>query len=606
MKQVIATSTGSFAEINNARKCLLAVLDGRGPTSQPDTLNTFPTEPSSEEEKDASYGAVVNPRKDEELEELGLLDQGQEIEGSSQPMIYDSETIFQTYLTHFYEKKLTDIQITFDIKITWDNQDSKVILTPNPSCNRKKFLAANEVFVSFYQDVHKNMTLKRLTLENTSGDKRKIILRISKEFSVLIERSEDRKQWTTYGEEESVEAALDELRKAGRVRLEPLARPDGSSKSADDNTDQSNTDLVKTLPGNVKISVYQGDITEEKVEAIVNAANEWLSHGAGVALAIKDKGGRVIDKESREITNRRGHLKVGEAVHTSSGHLPCKYIIHSVGPEWRKEGDKNSRKLLRAACLNSLTEAEQLEVDSIVLPAISSGIYGMPKEVCAEVMFDAVEEYSTQLVPQQGFAVTDIRFVNIDDATVKVFRDEFVKRYGSSRGAHPTRQSSFKGKSKTKNGHFQEEREVSATEKHKRENKSGNPGPAKPLHSSHMSGGGRRNRSSKKNDNSSGAGEPPPSSNSGHRQSSSGTGTAERRSYSEVATSAPDDTARGATSGVFGKGHSASPSSKEPQGICSDCSIFSVEQLVFVCFVPRVLFRELDGSAYGVNCLPQS
>ena len=194
MKQVITTSTGSFAEINNARKCLLAVLDGRGPTSQPDTLNTFPTEPSSEEEKDASYGAVVIPRKDEELEELGLLDQGQEIEGSSQPMIYDSETIFQTYLTHFYEKKLTDIQITFDIKITWDNQDSKVILTPNPSCNRKKFLAANEVFVSFYQDVHKNMTLKRLTLENTSGDKRKIILRISKEFSVLIERSEDRKQ----------------------------------------------------------------------------------------------------------------------------------------------------------------------------------------------------------------------------------------------------------------------------------------------------------------------------------------------------------------------------------------------------------------------------
>ena len=129
---------------------------------------------------------------------------------------------------------------------------------------------------------------------------------------------------------------------------------------------------------------------------------------------------------------------------------------------------------------------------------------------------------------------------------------------------------------------------------------------AKPLDSSHMSGGGRRNRSSKKNDNSSGAGEPPPSSNSGHRHSSSGTGTAERRSYSEVATSAPDDTARGATSGVFGKGHSASPSSKEPQGICSDCSIFSVEQLVFVCFVPRVLFRELDGSAYGVNCLPQS
>ena len=84
----------------------------------------------------------------------------------------------------------------------------------------------------------------------------------------------------------------------------------------------------------------------------------------------------------------------------------------------------------------------------------------MPKEVCAEVMFEAVEEYSANARPQQGFTVIDIRFVNIDDATVKVFRDEFVKRYGSSQDAHPENHSSFQEDKGKFSPHSPQEKEV--------------------------------------------------------------------------------------------------------------------------------------------------
>lgn len=194
----------------------------------------------------------------------------------------------------------------------------------------------------------------------------------------------------------------------------------------------------KILPGNVKISVCQGDITEENVEAIVNAANDKLHHIGGVALAISRKGGPIIDRESKDIIRRKGRLQAGKAVSTKSGNLPCRHVIHAVGPLWFVDGAKKSRKLLRKACMNSLNEAEELEADSIALPAIFSGVYSMPKDVCAEVMFDAVETYSSKQAPAWGFSVTDVRFVNIDDDTVKVFRDEFIKRYGPSQGTlHP-------------------------------------------------------------------------------------------------------------------------------------------------------------------------
>ena len=109
---------------------------------------------------------------------------------------------------------------------------------------------------------------------------------------------------------------------------------------------------------------------------------------------------------------------------TGPEKLPCKKIIHAVGPEWRI-GEEKSKRLLKQACQESLVVANNYGFKSIAFPAISSGIYGMPKDVCAKVMFDAVSEYVLRRDPAKQ-TLTDVRFENIDDPTVKVFKKEFI------------------------------------------------------------------------------------------------------------------------------------------------------------------------------------
>lgn len=177
------------------------------------------------------------------------------------------------------------------------------------------------------------------------------------------------------------------------------------------------------------MSIYKDDITKQRVDVIVNAANRELQHDEGVAAAILAKGGRTINEESQAIIKTRGFLKDGEAVVTNSGKLPCKAVVHAVGPRWNDVDVKKSKKILRRACLNIFAETEKLNLTSMALPAIGTGIHRMPKDVCAEVMFDALEEFV-----RQGDAkkknITDIRFVNIGDPLVQAFSKEFKKRYG--------------------------------------------------------------------------------------------------------------------------------------------------------------------------------
>ena len=156
----------------------------------------------------------------------------------------------------------------------------------------------------------------------------------------------------------------------------------------------------------------------------MNAANTRLAHGAGVAGAIVKKGGRGIQKESDDFIRCNGLLDDGKVVMTGPGKLPCKKIIHAVAPEWRI-GEEKSKRLLKRACHESLVTASNNGFKSIAFPAISSGIYGMPKDVCAKVMFDAVSEYVSRRHTAKQ-TLTDVRFVNIDDPTVKVFKKEFI------------------------------------------------------------------------------------------------------------------------------------------------------------------------------------
>ncbi len=143
--------------------------------------------------------------------------------------------------------------------------------------------------------------------------------------------------------------------------------------------------MEKTI-GTRKISLLQGDLTDLATDAIVNAANAGLQLGGGVAGAIRMKGGPTIQEEC----NRIGPIKVGEAAVTGGGNLKAAWVIHAVGPFY---GEGNEDEKLRNATLNSLRRATGKSLKSIAFPAISTGIFGFPKDRCARIMLDAIADF---------------------------------------------------------------------------------------------------------------------------------------------------------------------------------------------------------------------
>jgi O-acetyl-ADP-ribose deacetylase (regulator of RNase III) len=183
------------------------------------------------------------------------------------------------------------------------------------------------------------------------------------------------------------------------------------------------TTLVEYQPDpSCRVLVVQGDLTRERVDAIVNAANEELAHGGGVAGAIASAGGPSIQDESDAHVRRFGPVRTGSAAITNGGGLAARYVVHAVGPIW---GTGNEDAKLASAVRSSLVLAEQHDCTSIALPAISSGIFGFPKERCATVMLDAIEAF---LKAREGAGLTEIRLCNIDDETAEVMRAEVERR----------------------------------------------------------------------------------------------------------------------------------------------------------------------------------
>jgi putative ATPase len=168
------------------------------------------------------------------------------------------------------------------------------------------------------------------------------------------------------------------------------------------------------------LQVRQGDLTQEKVDAIVNAANEYLQHGGGVAGAIVRQGGDVIQEESDRWVREHGRVPTGEVAVTGAGDLPCRYVIHAVGPVWYG-GERNEDKHLRYAAWNSLLKADALKLRSIALPAISSGIFGFPKRRGAQIMIQAALDFCAQYPDSP---LVEIRFTNIDAETVDIWMAE--------------------------------------------------------------------------------------------------------------------------------------------------------------------------------------
>ena len=132
----------------------------------------------------------------------------------------------------------------------------------------------------------------------------------------------------------------------------------------------------RILPTGQSLQIVQGDITTDEVDAIVNAANEHLQHGGGVAWAIVRRGGQVIQDESDQWIRQHGTVSHADPAWTSGGSLPAKYVIHAVGPVW---GDGDEDNKLADAVTGSLRVADELKCESISMPAISTGIFGFPK-----------------------------------------------------------------------------------------------------------------------------------------------------------------------------------------------------------------------------------
>jgi O-acetyl-ADP-ribose deacetylase (regulator of RNase III) len=174
--------------------------------------------------------------------------------------------------------------------------------------------------------------------------------------------------------------------------------------------------VEKPLTPSTRLQLVQGDLTEARVDAIVNAANRYLQHGGGLAGAISMRGGFQIQKESDDWIKEHGLVSHAEPAYTSGGKLPCRYVIHTVGPVWGS-GDEDAK--LAAAVKGSLRLADRLSLHSIAIPAISTGIFGFPKERAAHVILHAIADYFSE-TPASGLNLVQI--VIFDRPTLETFK----------------------------------------------------------------------------------------------------------------------------------------------------------------------------------------
>jgi O-acetyl-ADP-ribose deacetylase (regulator of RNase III) len=166
-----------------------------------------------------------------------------------------------------------------------------------------------------------------------------------------------------------------------------------------------------------RIKLVQGDITKLQADAIVNAANSSLMGGGGVDGAIHRAGGKAILEECIKITDRQGRCKTGNAVITTGGNLPARYVIHTVGPVWN--GGKNNEAELLANCYkNSLNLAVQNGAKTVAFPNISTGVYRFPKGEAAKI---AIETVNSFLVADDSLQA--VTFVCFDQENLKLYEE---------------------------------------------------------------------------------------------------------------------------------------------------------------------------------------
>ena len=164
-----------------------------------------------------------------------------------------------------------------------------------------------------------------------------------------------------------------------------------------------------------QVFVVQGDLTGQPVDAVVNAANESLAHGGGVAAAIVAVGGRVIQEESDQWVRDHGPVKRGQAAVTTGGALQASHVVHVVGPRYQKGQDNEG--MLRDATTAAIDAAASVAARSVAFPAISAGIFGYPRAEATRVMALTVIDW----LDQHADAIDEVRLVGYDAGTARDF-----------------------------------------------------------------------------------------------------------------------------------------------------------------------------------------
>ncbi|XP_046842330.1 uncharacterized protein LOC124436442 isoform X2 [Xenia sp. Carnegie-2017] len=339
---------------------------------------------------------------------------------------FDTKPYVLKYIETFQSNYLRDIENEFKVKIQWNEHYSNVRMIHRPDSPSTFISEGFEKLKQIYQ----YFSIELINMDIKVNEMFKDIWN-----SVLLSLPHDDQgngiiyEWFP---DESVLRFLgtrDLLEKLNIIIKEKLninkAIHQENVQSISPHAPPKDVLSHETVNG-LKVVVCHGDITKENTDIIVNACNKHLDHAGGVSYAIAQAGGRVVKQESDDFVKRHGYVKVGEVATTSSGYLSCKNIIHAVGPQWKVDGPEETKKIFHKLFQNVYKAALKVNAKSMAMPAISSGIYGVPKNVCAKATFAFLTELDNHLA-LDGKSSFEVRLVNIDVETVNAFTSAMNK-----------------------------------------------------------------------------------------------------------------------------------------------------------------------------------
>ncbi|XP_066287792.1 uncharacterized protein [Branchiostoma lanceolatum] len=352
-----------------------------------------------------------------------------------------------TYIRHKHHADIADIGKRYKSVFQTSTDNTKACFVPvsryvgkDPEPEK-----AIDEFITFYQQVFSKIKCENFHVVQYKLAPKFLLEGVRKvrqrHPEVLTKLADDDTTVMFMGEQEKIRAARADLCGLLAIPVSRGSRKRGSNPSTSAESAGSSTDVPKGAEGNenspvilfthtfeqgVEVKVAHGNITTLEVDAIVNAADAYLRHGGGVAKAIVQAGGYIIQEESTEKMKTRGILKPTETEITGAGCLPCKNIIHAHGPKWQGDSQaKQCTEMLKQTCINILQAAEGLNAESVAIPAISSGKYGMPRHVCAQALLSGVLEYlSTKHTA--SCSLTEIWFIDMTAETIQVLAEVFA------------------------------------------------------------------------------------------------------------------------------------------------------------------------------------